>query len=165
MFGLLRAVYFKTSTKNDFEWKNNKVNNIAKTENQGVELGLSGEAAGWGYKLSAIAQDPKNAESGARLARRAKEYGSIGLMRTSLGVEWGADVIWSGNRTDSHAVTFASVTNSSNTVVNLTAAKKLSSEWMGRVKVENAFDEKYQLAHGYNTPPRGVFVTLQYQPK
>jgi vitamin B12 transporter len=57
------------------------------------------------------------------------------------------------------------VTNSSYTVVNLTAVKKLTSEWTGRIKVENAFDESYQLAHGFNTPPRGVFVTLQYQPK
>jgi vitamin B12 transporter len=87
------------------------------------------------------------------------------LTRTSLGVDWGADVIWSGNRTDSHADTFAPVTNSSHTVVNLTAEKKLSSGWIGRVKVENAFNEKYQLAHGYNTPSRGVFLTLQYQPK
>jgi vitamin B12 transporter len=165
VLGVLRAVYFKTSTKNDFESKNNKVNNIAQTENQGLELGLSGEAEGWGYKLSAVTQDPKNAKSGARLARRAKEYGSIGLTRTSLGVDWGADVIWSGNRTDSHADTFAPVTNSSHTVVNLTAEKKLSSGWIGRVKVENAFNEKYQLAHGYNTPSRGVFLTLQYQPK
>ena len=163
--GLLRAVYFKTETKNDFEWKNSQINNIAKTENEGVELGLSGAAAGWGYKLSAVAQDPKNAQSGARLARRAKEYGSIGLTKTAMGVDWGANVIWSGNRTDSHVVTFASVSNSSYSVVNLTAAKKLTPEWTGRVRVENAFNETYQLVHGFNTPQRGVFVTLQYQPK
>ena len=163
--GLLRAVYFKTETKNDFEWKNSQINNIAKTENEGVELGLSGAAAGWGYKLSAVAQDPKNAQSGARLARRAKEYGSIGLTKTAMGVHWGANVIWSGNRTDSHIVTFAPVSNSSYSVVNLTAAKKLTPEWTGRVRVENAFNETYQLVHGFNTPQRGVFVTLQYQPK
>jgi vitamin B12 transporter len=165
VLGLLRAVYFKTETKNDFEWKNSQISNIAKSENKGVELSLNGNAAGWGYKLSAVAQDPKNAESGARLARRAKEYGSIGLTKTAMGVDWGSNVIWSGNRTDSHVVTFAPVTNSSFIVVNLTASRKLTQEWTGRVKVENAFDEIYQLAHGFNTPPRGVFVTLQYQPK
>jgi vitamin B12 transporter len=82
-----------------------------------------------------------------------------------MGVDWGANVIWSGNRTDSHIVTFAPVSNSSYSVVNLTAAKKLTPEWTGRVRVENAFNENYQLVHGYNTPQRGVFVTLQYQPK
>jgi vitamin B12 transporter len=159
--GLLRAVYFKTETKNDFVWesKNLKINNIAKTENEGVELGLSGAAAGWGYKLSAVAQDPKNAESGARLARRAKEYGSIGLTKTALGINWGSTLLWSGNRID------GSKSLGSYTIVNLTAAKKLTPEWTGRVRVENAFNENYQLVHGYNTPQRGVFVTLQYQPK
>jgi vitamin B12 transporter len=165
VLGLLRAVYFKTETKNDFAWANNQISNIAKSENKGIELSLSGNAAGWGYKLSAVAQDPKNTESGERLARRAKEYGSIGLTKTAMGIDWGSNVIWSGNRTDSHVVSFAPVTNSSYTVVNLTAVKKLTSEWTGRIKVENAFDESYQLAHGFNTPPRGVFVTLQYQPK
>lgn len=165
VLGLLRAVYFKTETKNDFAWANNQISNIAKSENKGIELSLSGNTAGWGYKLSAVAQDPKNAESGERLARRAKEYGSIGLTKTAMGIDWGSNVIWSGNRTDSHVVSFAPVTNSSYTVVNLTAVKKLTSEWTGRIKVENAFDDSYQLAHGFNTPPRGVFVTLQYQPK
>jgi vitamin B12 transporter len=161
--GRLRAVYFNTETKNDFasgtDWK---PYNIAKSENKGIELSLNGNAAGWGYRLSAVAQDPKNAESGARLARRAKEYGSIGLTKTAMGVDWGGNVILSGNRKDSD---YNSEFNSSYTVVNLTAAKKLTPEWTGRVRVENAFNETYQLAHGFNTPQRGVFVTLQYQPK
>lgn len=165
VLGLLRAIYFKSETKNDFEWKNSQINNIAKSENKGIELSLNGNAAGWGYKLSAVAQDPKNAESGARLARRAKEYGSIGLTKTAMGVDWGSNVIWSGNRTDIHVVSSAPVTNSSFTVVNLTASKKLTREWTGKIRIENAFDETYQLVHGYSTPPRGVFVTLHYQPK
>ena len=161
VLGLLRAVYFKTETKNDFVWEtsNSRINNILKTENEGVELALSGAAAGWGYKLSAVAQDPKNAESGSRLARRAKEYGSIGLTKTALGIDWGSNLLWSGNRMD------GSKTLGSYTVVNLTASKKLTREWTGRVRVENAFNENYQLVHGFNTPARGVFVTLQYQPK
>ncbi len=164
--GRFRAVYFNTETKNDFGYGSDwKPYNIAKSENKGIELSLNGNVAGWGYKFSAVAQDPKNAETGARLARRAKEYGSIGLTKTAMGIDWGSNVIWSGNRTDSHVVSFAPVTNSSYTVVNLTAVKKLTSEWTGRIKVENAFDDSYQLAHGFNTPPRGVFVTLQYQPK
>jgi vitamin B12 transporter len=161
--GRLRAVYFNTETKNDFAYgTDSKPYNIAKSENKGIELSLNGNAAGWGYRLSAVAQDPKNAESGARLARRAKEYGSIGLTKTAMGVDWGGNVILSGNRKDSD---YNSEFNSSYTVVNLTAAKKLTPEWTGRVRVENAFNENYQLVHGYNIPQRGVFVTLQYQPK
>jgi vitamin B12 transporter len=161
--GLLRVVYFNTETKNDFAYGTDwKPYNIAKSENQGIEISLTGNTAGWGYKFNAITQDPKNAESGMRLARRAKEYGSIGLAKTAIGIDLGADVIWSGNRKDSD---YNNRFNSSYTVVNISAAKKLAPEWTGRIKLENAFDEDYQLAYGYNTPPRGVFLSLQYQPK
>jgi outer membrane cobalamin receptor len=51
------------------------------------------------------------------------------------------------------------------TVVNFSAAKTLTTDWTGRLKVENAFNEKYQLVNGYDAVPRGVFFTLQYQPK
>ncbi len=162
-FGLLRAVYFTTETKNDFGYGSDwKPYNIAKTENKGYELSLNGNAEGWGYKLSAVSQDPKNAESGARLARRAKEYASVDLTKNALGIDWGTKVLWSGNRKDSD---YNNYYNSSYTVVNLTAAKRLTSEWIARLKVENAFDKKYQLAYGYDAVPRGVFLSVQYQPK
>ena len=162
--GTFKIGHFQTKTKNAISYTGPGYKNIAQFENEGVDFSLIGETAGWVYKFNAVSQNPKNAGSGARLARRAKEYGSIGLTKTAVGVDWGADVIWSGNRKDSDNPTDKKF-NSSYTLVNLTASKKLSPEWTGRVKLENAFDEDYQLAYGYNTPPRGVFVTLQYSPK
>jgi vitamin B12 transporter len=47
----------------------------------------------------------------------------------------------------------------------LYAGRKIDKDWTARVKLENAFNRQYELAGGYNTPGRGVFVTLQYQPK
>lgn len=160
-FGVFEINHFNTETVNSIAYVSSgptNYENIGKIENMGFEISLNGKAAGWGYKLSAVAQDPKNAE-GKRLARRAKEYGYIGLTKTAMGFDWTSDLIWSGNRVD------GTRTLASYTVLNLTATKKFSPEWTARVKVENAFDEEYQLADGYNTPPRGVFVTLQYQPK
>jgi len=31
-------------------------------------------------------------------------------------------------------------------------------------RLENAFDEEYRLVNGFNTAPRGVFVTAGWQP-
>mgnify|MGYP003704476987 CR=1 FL=1 len=45
------------------------------------------------------------------------------------------------------------------------ASRKIDNEWTARVKLENAFNCDYQLAYGYNTPGRGIYATLQYQPK
>jgi vitamin B12 transporter len=162
--GLVKFVYFDTKTSNLITgW--NPMTNTAKAKNSGVELSLAGVANSVGYKASYVSQDPRNAVTNARLARRAKEYASFDLMTSVSGIDWGANLIWSGSRADSHIVTFAPVTNSSYTVVNLTASKKLTPEWTGRIKVENAFYEKYQLAHGFDAVPRGIFVTLDYRPR
>ncbi len=161
--GLVKLVYFDTKTSNLITgWP---MTNTAKAKNSGVEVSLAGLAHSVGYKASYVSQDPRNAVNNARLARRAKEYASFDLTTNVARIDWSVNVIWSGARSDTHVVTWAPLTNSSYTVVNLTASKKLTSEWTGRIKVENAFNEKYQLAHGYDAVPRGVFVTLQYQPK
>jgi vitamin B12 transporter len=47
----------------------------------------------------------------------------------------------------------------------LYASKKIDDEWTARLKLENVFDRQYLLAYGFNTPGRGVYATLQYQPK
>ena len=163
--GTLKLIRFDSETKNAIsytgEWPCavNCYENIDRFDNRGIDFSLTGAAAGWGYKLSAVRQDPKKSD-GTRPGRRAKEYASFDFFKRFGSIDWGAKIIWSGNRIDVGNKTLASYT-----VMNLTASKKLSPEWTGRVKVENALDENYQLAHGYNTPPRGVFVTLQYQPK
>jgi vitamin B12 transporter len=84
------------------------------------------------------------------------------LSKSALGIDWSMKAILSGNRKDSD---FSTDINGSYDVVHLFASKKLSREWTGFVKVENAFDKQYQLARGYDAVSRGVFVTLQYQPK
>jgi vitamin B12 transporter len=158
--GFVKVVYFDTKTSNLITgW--NPMTNTAKAKNSGVELSIAGSANNVVYKASYVSQDPRNAVNNARLARRANEYASFDLTTNLSGIDWGANLIWSSDRLDGTTVNRLG----SYTVVNLTASKKLSPEWTGQIKLENAFDEDYQLAYGYNTPPRGVFLTLQYQPK
>ncbi len=173
--GNVRLIRFVTETKNAIGYEGYKPSplippygtyaNISKVENQGFELSLDGRADGWYYKLSLVSQDPKDAEKNERLARRAREYGSLQLEKAAWNIDWGLQAIVSGTRLDTHIKTFTEIENPSYAVVHLTAAKKLTPEWTGRVKLENAFDQKYQLAHGYDAVPRGLFFTLQYLPK
>lgn len=162
--GTFKLVRFDSEAKNAISYTgawpcaSNCYENIDRFENRGIDFSLTGAAAGWGYKFSAVKQDPKS--DGTRPARRANEYASVELSKRAIGVDWSSKIIWSGNRID-----VGNKTLESYTVVNLTASKQFSPEWTGRLKVENVFDEKYQLVHGYNTPPRGLFVTFQYQPK
>jgi vitamin B12 transporter len=161
-FGDLRVVSFQAKTTNaiDYDPDANAYANIGLIENDGFETSFVGQRSGWGYRISAIKQNPKDSQTGARLLKRAKESVSLDVIKSAVGFDWGAKITWSGNRTD-----YDNKTLQSYTLVNLTASKKLSPVWTSRVKLENAFDEDYQLAYGYNTPPRGVFLTLQYQPK
>jgi vitamin B12 transporter len=166
--GVFRVVFFKSYTQNAIDWTGiwscaaNCYENIAQTDNKGVELSLQGQAGGFGYRVSAVSQDPRNVSGGSiRLARRAQNYGSFDLTRAALGWDWGANLTWSGDRIDGATPNRLG----SYTVVNLTTSKQLTPEWALRAKLENAFNRKYQLAYGYDAVPRGVFLTLQYQPK
>ena len=162
--GSLRLVRFISETQNAIDYDDNLDTNfnIGKVENQGYELSFDGSSNGWYYKFSAVNQNPINATAQTRLARRARDYASIDFGKSALGIDWGMQAIISSSRLDSKYTTSE---NSSYTLVHLTAAKKLTPEWTGRVKVENAFDQKYQLAYGYDAVPRGLFFTLQYQPR
>jgi vitamin B12 transporter len=165
---VLRLVYFDTKTRNDFEFESggSTLRPIGSTNNSGYELSLSGLMNSVSYRASYVSQDPRKVIDNSRLTRRAKEYASFDITTNVASIDWGASVIWSGARADNNIVNFSeSVTNSSYTVVNLTASRKLSPEWTGRVKLENAFNEKYQLAHGFDAVPRGIFVTLDYRPR
>ena len=159
---LMRLVRFDTTTSNAiiYSSSNNSYSNVGRVENTGFEATFSASLQGGvAIKISAVSQDPRDAATGARLSRRAKNYGSVDVSTPVLGYELGVKSLWSGDRLD------GSNTLGSYVVTNLYASRSLNSEWKARLKVENAFNEDYQLAYGYNTPPRGVFLSLQYQPK
>ena len=159
---LMRLVRFDTTTSNAiiYSSSSNTYSNVGRVENTGFEATLSTSLRGGvAIKMSAVSQDPRDAATGARLSRRAKEYGAVDVSMPAMGYELGVKTWWSGDRVD------GSNTLASYVVTNFYVSRSLNSEWKARLKVENAFNEDYQLAYGYNTPPRGVFLSLQYQPK
>ncbi len=163
-----RLGVFHTRTRDAIYWQSVSPwtpVNIGQVSNRGIEL--SG-AYRWGshtVKVSVVSQDPWNVSDAKRLARRARIYGSIEYAQRWGSAEAGLRLLASGDRSDSHSVTWADVMLPGYSTVSLFASKPLSPEWLLRVKVDNLFDRRYQLVHGYNTPGRGLFATLTYQPK
>ena len=49
-------------------------------------------------------------------------------------------------------------------MVNLTARYEIDKRLFVAARLQNAFDEKYQLVNGFNPPRRGVFLTAGWQP-
>lgn len=156
--GLLRLVRFHTETTNAIVYATSSYSNVGRVNNEGYELTYAASYQRLRLKLAAVSQDPRNAETGARLARRAKEYGSADVSSQFGRMELGARLIVSGDRPD------FGQSLSGYTLFNLYSSLRLAKDWVARLKVENAFDERYQLVYGYNTPPRGVFLSLSYQP-
>ena len=158
---VFRVIYFDTSSKdaiyydpNVFSFGNQNV------DNRGLEA--SGKILFEGYKVKVAftRQDPVNTSLNIQQARRAKSFGSVDLQRESGMFSWGIKAIWSGTRRDSD---FSDRQLPSYTTANVYLARKLSPEWTSRLLFENVTNERYEIAGGYNTPPRGVFLSFLYR--
>jgi len=166
--GLTRLVYFNTATANAISYTGTNTcgsgcyENIGKVENSGFELSSKLSLSGYILKLSAVTQDPWDVSNNRQLQRRAKQYGSVDVSRAIDSYDLGVKLYGSAERKDT---TGGAGTLSGYSIWSFYASKKIDKEWTARLKLDNAFDRDYQLAYGYNTPGRGVFATLQYQPK
>lgn len=160
-----RAVFFETRTDDAITsnglWPET-YSNVGRTENKGMEAVLQTQLQGNRVRLSLVSQDPKNLTTGLALARRARNYGTVDVSRLVGGFELGTKIYGAGQRKNSQ---YDSVLLGGYSVWSFYASKSLDRQWMVRARVENAFDRKYQLAHAYNTPGVGAFITLQYLPK
>jgi len=161
---LMRVVYFQTQTKDAITYAASppySLSNIGMSENEGVEASAR---MVWGknsLKASYVHQDPWNVSDSKPLARRSRQYGSLDFNRTVQAFDVGAKVYASGSRPDGATLN----TLGGYAMWTLYASKKIDDEWTARLKLENVFDRQYLLAYGFNTPGRGVYATLQYQPK
>ena len=158
---LFRVVYFDTHTQNTIAYdKNYKPQNTGEMRNNGFEITARAEVLGNSVKSSLVIQDPWNVTTNSMPGRRSKQYGSLDISRWISGYEVGAKTVSASERSDLGG----SAMLAGYTTWALYAGRKIDKDWTARVKLENAFNRKYELAGGYNTPGRGVFVTLQYQP-
>ena len=158
-----RAAYFEARTDDAIDTEDYVTyTNVGRTENKGLEASLRTQLWGNALALTVVSQDPKNVATGKRLARRAQMYGNLSVSRVLAGVEWGAKVYAADDRKDSD---YSDTVLPGYAIASFYASKEIEAGWTLRARIENAFDRKYELASGYNTPGAGAFVTLQYQPK
>jgi vitamin B12 transporter len=164
----VRIVAFETRFQDAIVFSGGTTRNVGHARVSGVESSYSGRIAGFDVHAAFTVQDPteQNVATGQDLQaiRRAKRFGSLAVYRTFGKLRAGGEVLGSGARPDNDVVTFDRIQNPGYTVVNLTSRYNYDKHLYVAARLENAFDEKYQLAHGFNTPRRGLFVTLGWQP-
>jgi vitamin B12 transporter len=133
--------------------------NTAKATLQGVTFSGETRWASTLWRASLDVQDPVDAHTGKRLARRAQRLLKLGAETAWQGWDWNADVLLSGDRFD----------NAANTIrlpgyglINVGASRAITPHTELLVRLDNLGDKAYETAKGYANPGRTFFVGLKW---
>ena len=128
---------------------------------EGVSLGLGQQWADTRVRADLDWQNPHDANTGKRLARRASRLAKFSVNQQWAGWDLGAEWQLSNRRYDN-------VTNTNPLggygLVNLTASHALNRDWQLQARWNNIGNKQYEQAKDYATAGSSVFVTLVYQP-
>jgi vitamin B12 transporter len=136
--------------------------NVERARIEGIEASWEYDAAPWLIRVEAILQDPRNLTTDERLWRRAEQSATASVQRSFGPVDLGLDVLFAGDREDFGVPD--PVTLDGYVLANLTARWQLTRSLALTGRIENLLDEEYELADGFNTPDRGLYVALRYAP-
>ena len=169
-FGLGFSANLSESTELDVRYFDNQIDdliafsyvdyrlyNIEETETKGIDINMTTQFNEWDLKLNATIQDPQNLTSNSQLLRRPKNsYGMI--MRRNIG----AVTVNLNIRRDSTRYDFGGLKLEAYTLMNASLRWQINQQLMINASFNNALDEDYVLANGYNTPKRKVFLGFNY---
>ncbi|HOB67243.1 TonB-dependent receptor [Ottowia sp.] len=129
---------------------------------QGVTLSGAHRLAGVNLAASLDLQNPRDDVSGTLLARRAKRVLKLNA-DTRVG-DWtlGAEWLASSQRYDNAANTRVLAGYG---LVNLYASTTIAREWAVLARIDNLGDRDYQVARGYATGGRTLYVGVRWTPK
>jgi len=141
-----------------FEGTNNQAVNIGQATVRGAEFTYDLAYASWTYHAGATLQRARNDITNAELLRRPDAKLSTQVQRDfSGGASLGAEIILSSDAADFGARV------PGYGVVNVAGQLPLAAGLRLLARLENAFDSDYQIANGFNTVGRAIFVTLRYE--
>jgi vitamin B12 transporter len=141
-----------------FEGRNE---NIERARIRGIEAGYVFDGVLWRVRAEAWLQDPRNRTTGERLLRRAREAATLAVQRSVGRAELGFDVLASGARRDFGFP--AQVTLEPYAVLGFAARYRISDDWLLQARLDNALDERYELADGFNTERRSFTLAARYR--
>jgi vitamin B12 transporter len=136
--------------------------NVSRATLQGATLSASQRLGDVTLRASLDVQDPKDADTGNLLARRAKRHGTLGADWRVAGWTLGAEVQASSQRYDDTANT---VKLGGYTLLNLSASTRLTRDLNLVARVDNVGNKDYQYARLYANAGRTAYVGLKWTPQ
>lgn len=143
----------------DFETFAGENRNAERARIDGLEAAWRYDGEAWSARASATLQDPRDAITDARLLRRARENATLAIARRIRGHELALDLLYAGDRRDFGFPEPVSL--DSYWLANLSARVALAESWTMLARMENLFDQDYELARGFNTMGRSLFVAVR----
>ncbi|MFU8820880.1 MAG: TonB-dependent receptor domain-containing protein [Gammaproteobacteria bacterium] len=131
--------------------------NIGDARIKGAELTWRARYGDWGVTTTMLTQRPEDRATGETLLRRAEQSATALVTRRFGAHEIGLQMLATGERSD-----FGGVELAGYVLANLTASIALAERWTLRARLENLFDQDYELVAGYNTAGRGIYASLAY---
>ncbi len=138
--------------------------NVNRARIRGATLAAAHEAGTWRADFEWTHQDPRDADTGMLLVRRARNPGRAGASIDLGPLRTGADVTATDDRFDS-AANLPATRMAGYGLLGLYAIWTVTPQFSVNARVSNATDKQYVVAQGYNTAPRqftlGVEMALK----
>ena len=151
-------IEFVVTDPDTFEGENR---NVDRARIEGAEAEWRYDSEAWSARASATLQDARDTATDLRLLRRARENFTLALARRLRGHEFAVDLLYAGERRDFGFP--ADISLPAYWLANLSARVALPARWTMLARMENLFDEDYELASGFNTMGRSLFVSLRHE--
>jgi vitamin B12 transporter len=138
--------------------------NVNSSHNNGLEIQLKKRLNRFLIGLNFTHQSPVNQNS-VVVQNKARNFGNFDLKYlVSEKFDAGIGVLSTTSRITTSPDSVRTYT-SGYSVFRLHSAYKFNDEIRAVMSIENALNKNYYQIYGYNTPGRGIYATLQYQPK
>jgi vitamin B12 transporter len=145
----------------DYDTYDGENRNVARARIDGIEASWQYSNGPWLARAGATLQDPQDLSTDTRLLRRARENFTLAVARDFGPHQLSIDLLAAGKRLDYGYP--EPVRLGSYLLANLSATVALPRDWTMTARIENLLDEQYELARGYNTMDRSLFVSLRHE--
>ncbi len=144
----------------DFETFEGENRNLERARIDGLEASWRYDGQHWAARATATLQDPRDLVTDERLLRRARENFTLAASRRFGANEIAVDLLYAGDRED---FGFPQVYMPAYWLANLSASFAINERWTLLARMENLLDEDYELARGFNTMGRSLFVAARHE--